>query len=223
MRSESKKFRPRKRIYNGKQFPCQHEVNFAACLDRLGISWSYEPHAFSLEDRTYTPDFIIWDLMTLVELKPADCLEETWKIHELSNLKPNYSYLIASMSQGDLQLHEYGKYVDGEVHWFAKYEISWVFCRLCCHPYIAVDNPDWPLLSCPRCGFDAGENSFTDRQMTKILPIEKAKRWWKNYRNDSHFPKRLIDMDYRQRCAGFEGVGAESADYSEENVIECPF
>ncbi|HEY1718385.1 MAG TPA: hypothetical protein VGH42_08855 [Verrucomicrobiae bacterium] len=210
-------------MYQGQKFRSKHEERFAIYLNSLGVSWSYEIHSFSFSGLVYTPDFLIWDLVTFVELKPAECLEEAWKIHELSRERPNHNYLIASMSSFDLKLHEYGKLIDGEVRWFADYEISWVFCRLCCHPYISVDNPDWPLLSCPRCEFDAGGNSFTDRQMTKILSIEKAKRWWKSHRNDPSFPERLIDINYRQCCAGFEGIEDESTDWSEENLIECPF
>ncbi len=205
MRSESRKFRPKERIYRGRKFPCKHEERFAIYFDSLGLSWSHEIHTFSLRETTYKPDFFLWDLMTFIEVKPADCLDETWKIHELSIFKPSYCYLVASMPRHNLILHEYARPVRGELRWFDGHEIRWVFCRLCCHPYVSVINPDSPMVSCPRCGFDAGRNSFSNEQVAKIVPVDRAKRWWKNHRGEPDFPKLLVNREYRRAVAGLEG------------------
>ncbi len=48
----------------------QLEREFAEGLDRMALTWFYEPHTFLLSDgRRYTPDFFIMEWATYVELK----------------------------------------------------------------------------------------------------------------------------------------------------------
>ena len=200
MREETRQYKPKECTYRGRKLRCKHEERFAIYLESSGVSWSYEPHAFPLRESEYTPDFFLYDLKMLVELKPADCLEETWKIHELSLLRTEYAYLIASMPEFELKLHEYGKMVEGEMRWFAADEIRWVYCRLCCHPYVFVNHPDWPSVSCTRCGFDAGESSFSDKQMASVLPVDRARRWRDENSEDPLFAERLLNKNYLLAC-----------------------
>ena len=50
---------PRTTIYNGIKMRSRTEARFAAYLDRLGVSWQYEPEAFASRDGQYLPDFMV--------------------------------------------------------------------------------------------------------------------------------------------------------------------
>jgi len=53
------RFPARTTIYNGIKMRSRIEARFAAYLDRLGVSWQYEPEAFASREGQYLPDFVV--------------------------------------------------------------------------------------------------------------------------------------------------------------------
>ena len=60
-------FTPRPTIYKGIQMRSRLEAGFAAWLDRVNLSWEYEPHALANEHGQYLPDFLVRDCLTFVD------------------------------------------------------------------------------------------------------------------------------------------------------------
>lgn len=75
-------------VYNGVEFRSLTEARFAAALDNLGISYSFEQMTFKRPGGgRYTPDFFLPAQQLLVEIKPARPLvEEERKCEEMSEM-----------------------------------------------------------------------------------------------------------------------------------------
>jgi hypothetical protein len=62
-------------LYKGIEMRSRLEADYAACLDRDGEPWEYEPVCFASDEGQWLPDFRIGELGNLVELKSAHLLE----------------------------------------------------------------------------------------------------------------------------------------------------
>lgn len=63
-------------VYKGCRMRSRLEARWAVCLDKLGISWEYEPEGFDLEGAKYIPDFYLPGLGVYFEVKPPEGMSE---------------------------------------------------------------------------------------------------------------------------------------------------
>lgn len=73
--------------YKGIKFRSSWEVRFAKAFDRRGIEWEYEPRAFNLGHRTYTPDFYTphdgayWEVKGWLNADSRDKIDSFRRLH----------------------------------------------------------------------------------------------------------------------------------------------
>ncbi|WP_068922165.1 hypothetical protein [Planobispora rosea] len=58
--------------YAGCRFRSRLEARWAVFFDRIGARWQYEPQGFTIDGRTYLPDFLLPDCGTWVEVKGCE-------------------------------------------------------------------------------------------------------------------------------------------------------
>lgn len=55
--------------YKGIVFKSKLEANWAEWLDRVDIKWNYETHGFDVNGTWYLPDFYLYEVNTIIEVK----------------------------------------------------------------------------------------------------------------------------------------------------------
>ena len=83
--------------YRGIRMRSRLEARYAACLDKLGVSWEYEPRAFASENGQYLPDFFAAG--SYIEVKGA---RFTWA--EIGDILARMEIIFASDPDADLWL-----------------------------------------------------------------------------------------------------------------------
>ena len=79
--------------YNGTVFRSRFESEIAMLLDKLGLSWEYEPKSFLLSSGHYMPDFFIPTMNLWIEARGYD--GKDWQITEFQSMKPEgHSYVV---------------------------------------------------------------------------------------------------------------------------------
>ncbi len=66
------------------------------CLDKLEMTWDYEPKTFDLGDTTYTPDFWVEELHAFVETKGYMRDEARKKIELFRRMNPDVKLIVAT-------------------------------------------------------------------------------------------------------------------------------
>lgn len=88
------------------RFRSSYEIAFVQqYLDRLELTWEYEPRTFDVFDSTYTPDFWIEEQQTFVEVKGYIRPKEMAKLTSFVMLYPDVEFRLAT---DDVLVTEFG-------------------------------------------------------------------------------------------------------------------
>lgn len=90
--------------YNGISFKSRFESEVAMLLDKLGLSWEYEPKSFLLPGGHYMPDFFVSSMNMWVEARGYN--GKDWQIEQFTEfVKPlSQSYLVFKSPCSDVRI-----------------------------------------------------------------------------------------------------------------------
>jgi len=117
----NRKIKPIPTIYNGVKYRSRTEARWALFMEKLGLTFDYEPDGFELPSgRRYLPDFYIHDFKTYLEVKPnsMDIVKEEYsKFEEFAKAHQDIEFWIAlgspSCERGNILVFEKGDEING--------------------------------------------------------------------------------------------------------------